>query len=484
MKAVRFFYDRSPLLLQNFAISTYGHYIKRVRYGQIHRQRRDALDASQWLSAPEMERYQSVELSRVLTNAYQQVPYYRDLFTRRGLKPQDVGLHNFAEMLPTISKDLLRSSSNIFHARGMSRRSQIKINTSGTTGTPLTILATRSAVQTNYAFFSRFLSWAGVKMGQTNATFAGRSLIPRTQKAPPFWRRNAATNTTLFSSYHISDATIPAYVRALEEVGPAFIDAYPSAISTIAGFILERNVQHAIRPAAIITSSETLLESQRAIIEKAFGCPVFDHYGSAEMVAFITQCEKGRYHINPEYGIVEILREDGLAAEPGQAGELVCTGFLNNAMPLIRYRTGDRAVRGARRCDCGRDLPVVDAILGRMDEVVITREGRMIGRLDPIFKGLSGIRETQIVQEDLDHLVIRLVKGEGYSKQVGAKLAKELVARVGGGMQIRVEEMKEIPREASGKFRSVISHVRKPGLSAESPAPAPTVRSARTEWPA
>src|SRR6185437_7676900 len=126
-----------------------------------------------------------------------------------------------------------------------------------------------------------------------------------------------------------------------------------------------------IRPVAVITSSETLSADVRRTIEDAFACPVFDHYGAAEMAAFITQCAAGAYHCNSDYGVVELLR-DGHAVAPGEMGEIVATGFINPVMPFIRYATGDLAVRGAARCPCGRGFPILRRILGRMDDVLIT----------------------------------------------------------------------------------------------------------------
>ena len=165
-----------------------------------------------------------------------------------------------------------------------------------------------------------------------------------TQVEPPFWRKNWVMRNTLFSSYHISERNLGAYVDELKKIEPVFIDSYPSAIFSIGKFLLDRGIEAGIAPKAIITSSETLLDNQREVIEKAFHSRVFDQYGSAEMVGFINQCEKGSYHINPEYGIVEIIKEDGEPAKDGEPGELVCTGFVNSTMPLIRYKTGDSAI--------------------------------------------------------------------------------------------------------------------------------------------
>lgn len=461
--AIDFAYANSPLVLQNLMISTYGRYLRQLRYGDQHEQHLKLLSRSEQFSPDEIDEYRRERLTALLRHAYEHVPFYRTLFNERGLKPSGIDPANIAETIPIVTKSTLREQNHAFRSRSSTHRRFVEINTSGTSGTPLTISATRSAIQHNYAFFARFLRWCGVALGAPSATFAGRMFIPQAQKKPPFWRRNAATNTTLFSSYHISSATIPYYVTALEELSPTFIDAYPSAIHAIARFLVDSRMPHAIRPKVIITSSETLGDEQRRIIEEAFCCPVRDQYGSAEMVAFISQCERGSYHVNPEYGLVEILRADGYPARPGEPGDMICTGFLNHAMPLIRYRIGDTAMMASGRCDCGRNFPVVQSILGRSDDLIVTRDGRFVGRLDPVFKGLRAIKETQIVQTDVDRIVVRLVRADTYTNSVGEKLLAELARRVGEGIDIRIEEVSEIAKTANGKFQSVISLVHKDG---------------------
>src|SRR5262249_21305312 len=157
---------------------------------------------------------------------------------------------------------------------------------------------------------------------------------------------------------------------------------------------------------AIITSAETLTAAQRELIEGVFGTRCFDQYGCTEQSLFVSQCEHGTYHTHPEYGIVEILR-DGAPARVGESGEVVCTSFTNDAFPLLRYRLGDLAAFGDEDCRCGRAFPVLERIIGRLDDVLVTPDGRQIGRLDPVFKGRRTIREAQVVQETESEVTVR-----------------------------------------------------------------------------
>jgi phenylacetate-CoA ligase len=310
-------------------------------------------------------------------------------------------------------------------------------------------------LQRNYAFFARFRDWAGVSADARVATFAGRTLVPPDQDRPPYWRYNRAGRTLLCSSYHLGPHSAGAYADALVRFAPALIDSYPSSIEPIARYILEHDVP-APRPRAVITSSETLDLATRSVIERAFDCPVFDHYGAAEMAAFITQCRAGAYHVNPEFGIVEILR-DGHPVQVGETGEIVATGFLNPVMPLIRYATGDLAVQGRAGCPCGREFPALERISGRADDVLITPEGRRIGRLDPIFKAVTALVETRIVQDGVDHVRVETVTEAALASGEQAALLEELRNRLGPSMRIDLVRVPKIERTAAGKFRSVVN---------------------------
>ena len=359
-----------------------------------------------------------------------------------------------------LEKREVRGRHEEFVSEVASARKCITVFTSGTTGSPLEVVATKSSVAQNFAFFSGFLRQHGLDPFARSATFAGRLIVPRSQNAPPYWRCNYAMRTWLFSSYHIGLRTIPAYLKQLEKVEPTYIDSYPSSVYAIARYIVENRVKHSVRPIAIVTSSEVLTRRQREIIEEAFKCPVFDQYGSAEMVVFAAQCGSGSYHLHPLYGIAEVVNEQGRTCDPGEPGDLVVTGLINDAMPLIRYRIGDCAALRATPCTCGSTFPALSEVLGREDDYIITPEGNFVGRLDPLFKGLKGLVEAQIVQDSVERIEVLIVPSGEFDEHAQATLIGSLRERVGDRMEIRLRTVEAIPRTANGKFRSVISRVR------------------------
>ena len=458
MDWAHFVYHRSPVAVQNLMVAVRGWQLKRLRFGEDFVRHSAFLERSQFFSKSEIREYQERRLREVMVHCQNHVPHYQRQMRTNRITAEDVSIDNLGEHFPVLAKEDVRGSGREFLSTAYRGDHLVKINTSGTTGSPLNVAATRTAIQHNYAFFARFLAWAGVGVGQKSATFAGRVIISPHQTKPPFWRRNPTLNNTLFSSYHISDDTIPAYLEELDRSNPSFIDSYPSAIFAVAQYINLHSVPHGIRPKAIITSSETLLSHQRIEIEKAFHCPVFDQYGGAEMVAFIAQCEHGTYHMNPEYGLLEVIDHDGKSVGEGEAGQLVCTSFLNLAMPLIRYRIGDSVVMGDRTCGCGRNFPVVWAIAGRTDDFIVTPDGRYVGRLDPVFKGMQHIKESQIIQERTDLITVRIVREPGFRDETARELVEALKQRL-GNMTVNIEYCDRIPRTAAGKFRSVVSRV-------------------------
>jgi phenylacetate-CoA ligase len=213
-----------------------------------------------------------------------------------------------------------------------------------------------------------------------------------------------------------------------------------------------------IKLAVSITNAEPVFDYQREAIEEAFACELRETYGMAEIVAAASECRSGRMHLWPEVGLVELLERE--SSNGHISGELVCTGLLNADMPLIRYRTGDSGVLPAdhEQCMCGRTLPTIEKIEGRMDDLLYTPDGRRIGRLDPVFKKGIPIREAQVVQETLNRLRVRFVPAAEYTIDAGLRLIERLQARV-GNMDIVLEEVDRVPRTSNGKFRAVVCNL-------------------------
>jgi phenylacetate-CoA ligase len=266
-------------------------------------------------------------------------------------------------------------------------------------------------------------------------------------------------NLVYFSVYHLSPENMAAYVDYLESWAPRLIMGFPSALNTIAQYMLDSG--RVLKARAVITTSETVTPPVRANIEQAFNCKLFDQYGCVENTHFVSQCEHGRYHVSPERGIIEILDGDS-PCPPGKPGRVVATGLENWLQPLIRYEVGDVAYWSTdQNCPCGRQMPVIGGIEGRHEDYVVLPDGRTFLRFDPIFKGVLGLMEAQVVQEEPERFSINIVASESFTADQESKLLGHFRALV-GDIPVAIHKVESIPRTSSGKFRAVINRVNVP----------------------
>ena len=453
-------YNNSPPWFQNVMLSTYGIKLRYDRYWGEYHSYLKFLMKSQWYELEQFSQLQLAMLRDFISHAYNNVPYYRELFGQMGLKPEDIQTLEDIKHIPILEKKTLRLNPDSFRAQNYKHYNLVSLHTSGTTGTPMTIYTSRSCWRRRWAFVERFYQWSNLTNTNRSARFSGRIIIPPGQEDNKiFWRYNLANNQVLFSTYHMSDENVKYYVDKLKKFNPVYIDGYPSAIYILAKYLERNGAEGHITPRAILTTAETLLDYQRDVIEQVFKTKVYDQYASTEGAPFITECEYGNLHINPESGIFEFLKPDNTPADFGEMAQLCVTSFVTKAMPLIRYKIGDWAIKKAGHCGCGRKMPLVETIVGRVEDILYTKQRGYVGRLDPIFKKLpNSIVEAQIIQEDIDRITILIVPDRiTFQSSHLDMLEEELKYRLGSDIHITKEIVESIPRGAAGKFKAVIS---------------------------
>ncbi len=324
------------------------------------------------------------------------------------------------------------------------------IKTSGTSGSPLTIVQSLGNLVREEGFVHRQLQWIGWRKGQPRAWIRGDIVCPDHPTDGRYWCRDWVGNMLMMSSYHLSNETIGRYIAELERFDPVVIHAYPSSIAALAAWLNAAGRSYRGRALrGVMTSSETLEPGVRAAVEQAFGVNVFDWYGQAERVAAIGTCEEGRYHVLTDYSGVALLEtEDG-------ACELVGTSLNNAAMPLVRYRTGDTVIPDGAPCPCGRVFPTIKAVIGRQEKIVTLPDGRIIARLDRVFQGHDRhLVEGQVLYRGDGEFVLRVVTADGFSDADERALADKFLLRV-PGVKVRVERVAAIPRGPNGKFEFI-----------------------------
>jgi len=449
MKIAEQIYFRSPPLLQNFLISAYGYKLYQKRYTGLFHELRKEIDRIKELGEPEIKAAQDERLHQMVAYCATQIPYYQKLFVELGLSPNDITTIQDLKKLPVLNKQTILEQSYNFRRKDALKPFMVQ-HTSGSTGTPLALEVDERTYKLAMALLVDHEENHGVPFGAKRATFAGRMLKPADDMKPPFSRFNRVENQRLFSSYHINDNTFPHYKKELDNFQPDELIGYPSAIYDLATHYQKSNSKPDFQPKTVITNSETLLQWQREKIESVFHCRVFDYYGTAEYVIFAGQDKTGIYRPNPIIGITEV--ETGAGSV--DTGRLLATTLTNKQMPLLRYNLGDTATLANISGEM-TGTPGLRSINGRIDDYIETKDGRLIGRIDHIFKGVDGIQEAQIVQKRPGSASIKLVRDQA------TKLNEELLIsnckqRLGLEFQVEIEYVPKILRGSNGKFRSVL----------------------------
>lgn len=451
-------YAASPVRVQQAMVAAYGWWWYHRRFGgEFRRQVKLVWERSSW-SPTRLLTYQARRLSDLLRVATQ-APYYREVFAKAGVT-RSTPPYEALGRLPVLTKETLRSRSRNLLTQDPPPRGTKVFQISRTTGTPTEIYYTSPFHQLVEAFFEvRNRNWAGVTYRDRRAMFGVRKVCRPDQSKPPFWRLSPRENLAYFSIYHLSPQFMLSYVQFLNKFQPKLVMGCPSALAVLARFVLEERLS--LAPVkAIITTSETVTDEARQVIEEAWECRVFDQYSAVEACMLATQCEHGRYHVSPDFGYLEIVDWEGNPCPPGEVGTAVCTGLGNYLQPLIRYEVGDAVAWSQETtCPCGRRTPMLQSIEGRIEDLCYTANGKALQRFDTVFKDVMAVREAQIVQEALGHFVLRVVTTRRFNGSSRERLVTNMLEHVGQA-RIDVVEVDEIQRTPSGKFRAVISKVK------------------------
>ncbi len=446
-------YWRLPVRLQEAALSLYARYLDKVYYGTDYEEYKQWLMGWRTWSRSYIEEWKSQRLKYIIGIAAQRVPYYRKSWN--GLDWKAIQSEDDLHILPFINKQSIRQNENEFIVDNLNLKSLWLEKTSGTTGTPLRIYQPMSMLPQWWALYEVMVRYvAGVAQEIPRAMMAGRPVVAGNTNQPPYWRFNRRWKQLYLSSYHVSKVNAAEYVAALKKYGSQWLIGYGSAIAALADSALEAGLElHPLK--SVIVSSDTLLPGMRRSIEKYFQCKCFDSYGQSEGVAFAQECAYGQMHVIPMYGIIEILREDGVPCRAGEIGEMVVTGLLNDAMPLIRYRIGDYAAWAEEKdCPCGNQNPAITDLIGRVDDYLITPDGRKIGRLAAM-KRSPTIHSAQVVQDKPGHAYLLVRPGDGYRPSHAVAVCADIVEKI-GTFELEVIEVVEIPKTPQGKTVLVV----------------------------
>src|SRR4051794_25649109 len=267
---------------------------------------RRLFERSQWFTPEEQLRYQEQRLRQVVNQAYHRVPYYQDLFRSLNLRPEDIRTPADLKKLPTLSKATLRKEFPRLQAKDSRRYRPRVAQTSGSSGEPLRFLLDKPANVLEFVYYWRHWSWAGYRLGSRFAELSSHYFMGEESRAGQVCHYQPLTGRLLLNSLSIGPDTVSAYAKALREQRPMFLKGIASALYYFAYFLQEAGIRD-IRLRGVFSTGEMLLPYQRRVIEGVFHCRALDSYGHMERTVAISECPRGGLHVNPEYGVLEML---------------------------------------------------------------------------------------------------------------------------------------------------------------------------------
>lgn len=415
--------------------------------------------SDQWLTPEQIATLQWQRLKRLLDHCYREVPFYRRRWKELGVVPADIrNLDDYAQ-LPLLTKADIREHFDELKADSCRDRLLYKA-TGGSTGEPLRFGYTRESNDRRTAVMWRGYDWAGARMGQRTLFLWGGAVGEPTRMHQLKDRLyNAMYARHMLNSFHMSEANMAQFADAIDRYRPEIIVAYVGPLVQLAQWLIATGRK--VRPArAIIGAAESLHEFQRQIIEQAFGCPAFNTYGCREFMLIAAECEQQHgLHVNADHLVVELRR--GIDADATTTGEVVVTDLFNYGMPFLRYANGDMATGSNTRCACGRGLPMLERVDGRVLDAIRTPAGHVLpGEFFPhMLKDVPGLERFRLVQRQLDRLELSIVRNSGFDDSSLAYIRREVHKVLGDTVALHCHFVDDIPLTPSGKLRVTVSEL-------------------------
>jgi phenylacetate-CoA ligase len=418
------------------------------------------LERTQWLDETTLRQRQWTRLVSIVREAEEHCDYYRGQFHAHGVSWRDLSTPAQYATFPILTKSDVQRSGDRLINHGYTIPRLVQAKTGGSTGKAVTVYADAACRDLRHAAAIRSDRWAGWNLGVRRAALWGNAPTPATWRA--VIRRMLRDRIVYLDTMEMNDATMTAFVGVWRRYRPEVLFGHSHSLYVWARW-LEAHGSDDLRPRGIISTSMTLLPSERAVIERVFACRVTDRYGCEETGLIACECERHEgMHVNVDHVYLELVKEDGQPAQPGETGTVVVTDLMNRGMPLIRYRLEDLAVASGRQCACGRGLPLIEAVSGRIADFLVRADGALVAGVSLVERTLTalpGIEQMQIVQNGIDDLTLNIVRMAGYTEDTALQLTRELHRVFGAGARIRLQYLDQLPAHASGKHRFSICNV-------------------------
>jgi phenylacetate-CoA ligase len=448
-------YKKSPHFIQNLLISLYNLKANKIRFGGKYKKYRAEFESNRHSSIEELKEIQA----KKYTEFVNYVAKNSNFLKVRLVKIPDFDQINNLQGIPILSKQELADNMDSINTIN---KTGIISQTGGTTGKSLKVYYTPDNIEERFALLDYFRSWYGYELGKKTAWFSGKDILTEKDlKINRFWKTDYYHNVRYYSTFHIKNEYLKHYINDLIKYKPEYISGFPSSIAEIALFGLKNNIdfpENIIK--AVFTTSETVTPQIRQNIEHFFKTDLYDQYSASEGAPFIFECKNHRLHIEMQSGVLEVLDDND---NETQEGRLIVTSYTSYGTPLLRYDVGDRIQLSSGTCTCGNNNPLVEKILGRIDDFVFSPENGKInlGNISNVLKDITGVHRMQIIQNALDTIEVNLVIDRNrYSKKEEDALHNNFKLRLGKSMHINMIYTDSIDVEKSGKFRLVKNSIK------------------------
>lgn len=422
-------------------------------------------EKSQYLSSDAIKEMQLRKLKLLITRAYENCSYYTMVMNELGLVPEDIKSLDDVANFPSLSKENIQDNLDAMMAKDVLPDGFIKDMTGGSTGKPLIFYYDKARLASRQAATIRHYRWSGWDIGEKTAIVwaAVRDLRHGRQGSWKRSLRNKFLNRQLvLDASSIREDNFREFTSQIRNFRPSIYRGYAKSMVLFAQYVMANNISD-LNPKAIITSAEVLDDEERLLIESAFHCKVFNLYGCREVAVIASECKMHEgLHVNAENLLVEVVNEKG-PAHQGETGEILITDLENLAMPLIRYKIGDVGSLSAKACSCGRGLPVVERLEGRVTDFLETVDGVKISGVaisTYVITNIKGIQQVQVIQEHLDSVIINIVRNQYFEPGTEKLLIEKFRNFIGTtNMSVAANYVDDIPKTASGKYRFLISTI-------------------------
>ncbi len=423
------------------------------------------IEGAPFRSPEEVRVSQFRDLRALLAHAEAHVPYYRNVFRSLGMHSHDIRTREDFDRIPILTKDIIRENLPDLAREDVPLEKLRPHFSGGSTGVPLKFYRSRDYMVASDAGTYRNLKQCGWHPGEMIAFFWGGNDKLYAMSRWEFELRQFARRTYQFDPFRSGEAEMADWAKRFRRVRPRVILGYTSTIARFAAF-LDRQRQPAEGIKGVFTTAEKLYQPQRAVMERVFGCKVFDCYGSSEVQNIAAECPQGRMHVNADFVVLE--EDKALDNDPKP---FLLTSLRNWAMPFIRYRNEDCGYLSQEFCSCGNHFPLMRLEIARTSDNFVFPDSRVVHGefFTHLMYGSEGIAAFQFHQTAPDKIVLSIVPGPGDSKARQNKI-QESIRQIqalcpGHAIRVEVREVAAIPLSSAGKYRFTRSDVSTTGTT-------------------